>query len=212
MPAGPSLPSADPDPRALTSSPPGPAMDGVRAAVVALGHDLLGLDGPDQRRVAGIDAGVEHVDARGADAGNDEKAAIHRAVMIVVAAQGRAADVPPVVVKLVGRVLAGGVPLTHDAPAARGLRVDVHHGDRVGIQQRDVGELLRRRRHRVTRRPVQRRRAVVLSVRAVSGSAHRHSSDLHSRLAARSMMSGRVRGPVPVTAGEVPDARLRPKR
>src|SRR4029453_19591982 len=52
--------------------PPGAAVDGVGPRVAGLGGQLLGGDLPDQPGLAGVGLGVQHIDPRGADAGDDQ--------------------------------------------------------------------------------------------------------------------------------------------
>ena len=56
----------------------GPAVDGVGPRVAGLGGQLLGGDLPDDRGVAGVGLGVQHIGPRGADAGDDQVAALQR--------------------------------------------------------------------------------------------------------------------------------------
>ena len=53
---------------------------------MALAHHLLRLDRADQRGLAGVRTGVENVYPRRPDPRHNEVAALHRAVVIVVAA------------------------------------------------------------------------------------------------------------------------------
>src|SRR4029450_1400004 len=74
----------------------GPAVDGVGAGVAGLGGQLLGLDGADHLGVARVGLGVQHIGAGGADAGDDQVAALQGLAVVAVAgvAQGGRAGVP----------------------------------------------------------------------------------------------------------------------
>jgi hypothetical protein len=83
--------------------PPGAAVDGVGTGVAGLGGQLLSLDGPDQLGLAGVGLGVQHIDARGPQPGDDQIAPLQRLAVVAVAgmAQRRGAGVPAEVVQLV---------------------------------------------------------------------------------------------------------------
>jgi hypothetical protein len=111
----------------------GHAVNGVGAGQSRLAHDLVGLDHLLDPRAAGIVGHVDDVDARRAEAGDDQ-------VRPVRAVAGGAAAVPAEVVQLV----AGGrhLELVHDPPV-----LGVHDGEEVGppralVEARDVEELL----------------------------------------------------------------------
>ena len=76
------------------------AMGRVGARVACLFGDLLGLDHLDDRRTARIGFGVEDVDARGPQAGNDKVAPLHMRLRRV-RTQARRTGVPPEMVQLV---------------------------------------------------------------------------------------------------------------
>ena len=79
------------------------AVDGVRAAVAGLAGDLLGLDDLHELRRARVVLDVEHVDARGAQPGHEQVAALDVRVRRP-RAQRRRARVPAEVVQLVAHV------------------------------------------------------------------------------------------------------------
>ena len=56
----------------------GAAVDGVGPGVAGLGGQLLGGDLVDHLGVAGVGLGVQHIDPRGADAGDDQVAPLQR--------------------------------------------------------------------------------------------------------------------------------------
>lgn len=102
----------------------GHAVDGVRGAEAELLGDLLALDhmlDPRRRRVGD----VEHVDAAGAEAGDDQGVARQRGVT------GRGAGVPAEVVELVADVR--HVDAADDLPVLLRARVDVDHRDEVRL-------------------------------------------------------------------------------
>src|SRR5215216_2917727 len=82
---------------------PGAAVDGVGPGVAGLGGQLLGGDLADHGGVARVGLGVQHIDPRRADAGDDQVAALQRLAVVAVAvvAQGAGAGVPAEVVQLV---------------------------------------------------------------------------------------------------------------
>jgi hypothetical protein len=101
----------------------------VGPGVAGLAGQLVGLDGPDHLGAAQVRRGVHHVDARGAQAGDDEVAALQRLAVVAVAlvTERAGAGIPAEVVQLV----AGG----------RQLRPADHHlavvgGGRVGVDRR----------------------------------------------------------------------------
>ena len=104
----------------------GPAVDGVRARVAGLGGDLVGVDGLDQLRIAVLD--VDDVDVRGAQARDQQVAALDVRVRRPRAQRGRA-GVPAEVVQLVadGRHVE---PRPHLSVRGRPL-LEVDHRQRV---------------------------------------------------------------------------------
>src|SRR5215216_5668477 len=140
----------------------GPAVDGVGPGVAGLGGQLLGWDLPDHRGGQGIGPGVQHVDPRGADAGDDQVAALQRPAVAAVAlmAEGGRAGVPAEVVQFVaGRGQLA--PADHLPEVVRGL-IDIDHrhgvlGPAGRVERGHVGQPLRRRSNRLGRAAVERR-------------------------------------------------------
>ena len=133
------------------------AVDGVRARVSGLPDHVRRLDHLLDRRPARIVGDVDDVEARRAKAGNDE-------VRPVGPVTGGRAPVPPEVVKLVADVRHRQLV---DDPTLLG----VDDGEKVRrfdpcalAQAGEVEELLLWRLHRLLRRPVERRRLVMLFV------------------------------------------------
>jgi hypothetical protein len=142
----------------------GSAMHGVRPGVAGPLAEFLGTEHLDDLRCGRALFGIEDVEPRRADAGDDEVPAV--AVIVAAAgAQSAGAGVPAEVVQLVAEV--GQFGEAHHRAVVRALRVDVDDGDRVGLVGRPgesshVGEALRWRLRRVSRRPVEGRVEVVL--------------------------------------------------
>jgi hypothetical protein len=111
------------------------AVDGVRARVAGLAYQLLGLDHLLDPRLARVVGHVQHVDAREAEARDDQ-------VRAVRSVAGRAAAVPAVVVELVPRVRHRR--LVHDPPVLLRVRVHIHDGKEVP----GIGSCRRRSRAR----------------------------------------------------------------
>jgi hypothetical protein len=90
----------------------GPTVNGVRPRISGLGGELVGVDLTDYPWVARVRPGVEDIDPRGPDAGNDQVPALEESAVVAVdlVAQSTGARVPSEVVQLV----AGGGEL---APA-----------------------------------------------------------------------------------------------
>ena len=109
--------------------PVGPAVDGVRAAVAGLAGDLLGLDDLDELRRPRVVLDVEHVDARAAQPGHEQVAALDVRVRRP-RAERRGARVPAEVVQLVADV--GHVEPADELPVGRRALLEVEHRDRVG--------------------------------------------------------------------------------
>ena len=136
------------------------AVDRVRRGVAGALRQRLRLDHLHDLRLARIGLGVEDVNARRVDPRHDQIAPLH-VRMRRVRAQARTARVPAEVMQLVAGVRHVGLP-DQTAVALR-VGIDVHDADRVGasffvgIDQRQVGELLRRRLHRHLRRGIERR-------------------------------------------------------
>jgi len=104
-------------------------MHGVRARITSLAHDLFRLDGLDQGRRARIGLGIDDIDARRADAGNDEIAALE----VHMARQRRqrgTAGIPAEMVEFVAGMRHDQL-VDHRAVGGR-LRIDVDHGQRIG--------------------------------------------------------------------------------
>ena len=148
----------------------GPAVDGVGAGVAGLGRQLVGLDGPDDLGAAGVGLGVHDVGPRGAQARDDQVAALQGLAVVAVTgvAQGGRTGVPAEVVELVagGRQLA---PAHHLAVGVRG-RVAVDHGHGVlglarAVVGGHIGQALGRGRDGLARAPIERR---------ISGVGHGH--------------------------------------
>ena len=130
--------------------PVGAAVDRVRAAVAGLARDLLGLDHLDDLGLVRVVLDVDDVDARGAQAGHEQVAALDVRVGRP-RAQRRGAGVPAEVVQLVADV--GHVEPADDLAVGRRAGLEVEDRQRVGravavrarVQRDDVGEGLGRR-------------------------------------------------------------------
>ena len=119
----------------------GPAVHGMRPGVAGAVGELGGLDRPNLLRLPRVWLGVEDVQARGADARNNEIAALDVRVRRI-GAQARAAGVPAEVMGLVADRKLG---LADDLTIARRAGIDVDRGQAVGtpalgIELHDVGE------------------------------------------------------------------------
>ena len=119
-------------------------MHGVGTAVASPRSDRFGLDDFNDFGISRVGLGVDDVDARRADARNNEVATLHVRVS-VVRAEARAAGVPTKVVEFIASVR--HVDLT-DLPAVggrRGIDIDYSYGvgaaGEGGIEECDVGEL-----------------------------------------------------------------------
>ncbi len=128
----------------------GTAMNGVGRRVAGARGQSFRLDHFHDLRLLRIRLGVDDVDARGVDAGHDQVAALNVRMRRVRAKAG-AAGVPSEMVQFVANV--GHVQLPHQVAVGGGLRVDIHHAQRVGpivavrVQHGDVGQLFRGRQH-----------------------------------------------------------------
>lgn len=126
------------------------AVDRVRPRVAGLREHFVGLDDLVDARLRRMRLRVDHVDARRAQARNDQEAALEKGVARQ-RRQRRRARIPPEVVKLVA-----GVRHRHrvdDLPVGRRAGLHVDDGERVGAgkiraQQQRIGERLGRRLHR----------------------------------------------------------------
>jgi hypothetical protein len=133
-------------------------MDGMGARVARLAHHFLRLDRLDQPWRTWVGLSVDDIDARRADAGNDEVAALQEG-MARHWRERRTAGVPAEVVEFVAGV---GHDELVDHGAIRGrLRIEVDDGQGIGPrpvrrQQRRVGKQFRCRFHRQPRRWVKR--------------------------------------------------------
>jgi hypothetical protein len=124
-----------------------PAVDRVRAAVAGLARDLLGLDHLDELGRARVVLDVEDVDARRAQAGHQQVAALDVRVRRP-RAERRRARVPAEVVQLVPDVRHVEPP--DELAVGRRALLQVEHRDRVGravpvgagVQRGDVRERL----------------------------------------------------------------------
>ncbi len=137
----------------------GSAMHGVRPRIAGLREDFVGLDDLVDARLRRMRLRVDHVDARRAQAGNDQEAALEER-MAGQRRQRRRARIPAEVVKLVAGVRHRH--RVHDLAVRRRTGLHVDHGKRVGsgkigAQQQRIGKLLRRRLHRKFGRSVKRR-------------------------------------------------------
>jgi hypothetical protein len=70
----------------------GAAVDGGGPGVAGLGGQLVGGDLPDHPGVAGVGPGVQHLDPRRPDPGDDQIAALQRLAVAVVAGWQRALE------------------------------------------------------------------------------------------------------------------------
>ncbi len=138
----------------------GAAVDRVRAAVAGLAGDLLGLDHLDELGLPRVLLDVEDVDPRGAQAGDEQVAALDVRVR-GPRAQRRRARVPAEVVQLVADV--GHVEAPDERAVGRRALLQVEHGQRVRlavavrarVERRDVRERLRRGGDRLAGRGVE---------------------------------------------------------
>ena len=131
-----------------------PAMDGMRPRIAGLPEYLLRLDDLVDLRLGRMRLRIHHVDARGADAGNDQIAPLEEGVA-GERRQRRRAGIPAEMVELVA--LVGHRHGVDDLAVGRRAGLHVDHRERVGLrevraEQQGVGEFLRRRLHRKFRR------------------------------------------------------------
>ena len=138
--------------------PLGPAVHGVRARVAGPLRHLRRLDHLDELGLLRVRLGVQDVDPRGTNTRHDQVAPLQVRVGRV-RAEGGAARVPAEVVQLVTR--GRHFYPADDRRACRRPRVDVDHGDAVGppplgVELRDVGDLLGRGPSRQARRGIER--------------------------------------------------------
>ncbi len=137
----------------------GAAVHGVRARVAGLREDLAGFDDLVDARLRRMRLRVDHVDARRAQARDDQEAALEKRVARE-RRQRRRTGIPAEVVKLVAGVRHRD--RVHDFSVGRRTGLHVDHGERVGsgkigAQQQRIGKLFRRRLHRKLGRSVKRR-------------------------------------------------------
>ena len=149
--------------------PAGAAVHGVRPGVAGPLAQLLRPENLGDLRGRGVGLGVEHVQARRAQARDDQVAPV-AVIMPAARAQRARARVPAEVMQLVAQVGQLGEP-DHRA-VGRGQRVHVDHGHRVGLVGRSgerghVGELFRWRGRGVPRGAVERGILVMLVVVSV---------------------------------------------
>jgi len=129
------------------------AMHRVRAGVAGAFPEFLRPEDVHDLRAGRVVLGVEDIDPRRSNAGNDQVAAL---AMVVAAprAQCTRARVPVEVVQLIADIGHLGEP--DDGGVARGVGVHVHDDQRIRLirragEGRDVRELLARRHGRVVR-------------------------------------------------------------
>lgn len=137
----------------------GPAMNGVRPRIAGLREDLVGLDDLVDARLRRMRLRVDHVDARRAQAGDDQEAAFEER-MAGQRRQRRRTGIPAEVMKLVASVRHRH--RVHDFSVGRRAGLHVDHGERVGsgkigAQQQRIGKRFGRRLHRKFRRSVKSR-------------------------------------------------------
>ena len=136
-----------------------PAMDGVGPRVAGLFEDLLGLDDLMDLRLRWMGLRVHHIDARRADARNDQIAPLEEGVA-GERRQGRRAGVPAEMMELVA--LVRHRHRVDDLAVSRRAALHIDDCERVGLreiaaEQRGIGEFLRRPFHRELRRRVKGR-------------------------------------------------------
>ena len=135
------------------------AMDRMRPRIAGLPEHLLRLDDLVDLRLRRMRLRIDHVDARGADARDDQVAPLEEGVA-GERRQGRRAGVPAEMVKLVA--LVGHRHRVDDLAVCRRAGLHVDDRERVGLrevraQQQGVGEVLGRRFHRQFRRSMEGR-------------------------------------------------------
>ena len=136
-----------------------PAMDGMGPRITRLFEDFLGLDDLMDLGLRWMGLGVHHIDARRADARNDQIAALEEGVA-GERRQGRRAGVPAEMMKFVA--LVGHRHRMNDLAVSRRAALHVDDCERVGLrriaaEQCGIGELLLRPFHRELRRRVKGR-------------------------------------------------------
>ena len=139
--------------------PAGTAVHGVRPGVVRPLAQFLGPEHLGDHRAGRVGLGVHDIQPGGPQARHDQVPAV-AVVMAAARAQGAGARVPAEVVQLVAEV--GQLGEADHGAVGRGVRINIHHGHRVGLVGRpgkrgDVGQLLRGRGGRVARRAVEGR-------------------------------------------------------
>ena len=157
-------------PQRAAKNPLGTAMNRVWPAVSCTLRQHLGFNHLDEFRFPRVRFRINDVDPRRLNPRHDQVPPL-RVRMRHVRAQASAAGVPAEMVQFISGVGHLQAP-NHSAISAR-RRVHIHHTQRVGssvafrIQHRHVGQLLRRRSHRHSRRWVKRRvRSPKFQVRA----------------------------------------------
>jgi hypothetical protein len=135
------------------------AVDGVQTAVAALCVDRFRLDDLDDLRLARVRLGVNHMEPRRAQAGNQQIAPLQMRVRHGRAERG-GAGVPAEVMQFIARVR--HVHASHDLAVVGGLRVHIQDRERVRtvarrVDHRDIREFFARRFHRHFRRRVESR-------------------------------------------------------
>jgi hypothetical protein len=163
-------------------------MDGVRARIARFVKHLLGFDDLVDLRLRRMRVGVDNIDARGAQAGDDEEASPEEGVAGERGERG-AAGVPAEMVELVS--LVGHRHRMDDRAARCRAGRDVDDAQRVGLgeirrQHENIGEVLGWSLHRELRRGIECRIGThCLKHRCSSGNqlAHtchcRHPTSLH---------------------------------
>src|SRR5215204_1732609 len=127
-----------------------PAVDRVGPRVAGFFEQLLRLDDLVDRRLSRIWLRIHHIDARGADAWDDQITPLEKRVT-GERRQGRRAGIPAEMVELVP--LVGHRHRVDDLTVGRRARLHVDHRERVRFRevrakQQSVGEVLRRSLHR----------------------------------------------------------------
>jgi hypothetical protein len=187
-----------------------PAVQRVRPRVAGLARQLLGLDGLVQPGGSGVGPGVVDVDARAAEAGQQQVAALETVAAHVVplVLQRARAGVPAEVVQLVADGRQVGPP-DHAAVPGR-LRVDVDHRERIrplpgAVEGDHVGQLLPRRLDRLTGAAVEGR------IHGRRGLAHRVSTPGTPWMSAKVPVVAAAARAAPVVETSMPRRRSRGK-